>query len=90
LADDDFVNDMQRKLSPEQSLKDIPGKQKQAPFKLLSYFDDRYKNCDEGMTQAYLSGHCTLAQVGEHFGVSYATVSRTVKQAEKRKRERQI
>lgn len=81
---------MQRKLSPEQSLKDIPRKQKQAPVKPLSYFVDRYKNRDEGMTQAYLSGHCTLAQVGEHFVVSYATVSRAVKQAEKRKRERQI
>jgi REP-associated tyrosine transposase len=34
------------------------------------------------MARAYLSGHYTLAQVGEHFGVSYATVSRAVKQME--------
>jgi REP element-mobilizing transposase RayT len=90
LGDDDFVNDMQRKLNPEQSLKDIPRKQKQAPIKPLSYFVDRYKNRGEGMAQAYLSGHYTLAQVGEHFGVSYATVSRAVKQAEKRKRACQM
>jgi hypothetical protein len=38
----------------------------------LSYFVDRYKSCDEGMAQAYLSGHYTLAQVGEYFGMSYA------------------
>ncbi|WP_217646585.1 hypothetical protein [Nitrosomonas sp. Nm34] len=76
LGDDDFVNDMRRKLNPEQSLKDIPRKQKQAPIKPLSYFADRYKNRDEGMAQAYLSEHYTLAQVGEYFGVSYATVSR--------------
>jgi hypothetical protein len=56
----------------------------------LSYFVDRYKNRNEGMTQPYSSGHYTLAQVGEHFGVSYATVSRAVKQAEKRKREYQL
>ncbi len=31
-------------------------------------------------TQAYWSGHYALAKVGEHFGVSYATVSRTGKQ----------
>jgi len=83
LGDDDFVNDMQCKLDPEQSLKDIPKKQKQAPVKPLTYFAERYKTRDESMAQAYGSGHYTLAQVGEHFGVSYATVSRAVKQAEK-------
>jgi DNA-binding LacI/PurR family transcriptional regulator len=30
------------------------------------------------------SDHCTLEQVGQHFGVSYATVSRAVKQQEGR------
>lgn len=84
LGDDDFVNDMQCKLDPEQSLKDIPRKQKQPPAKPLAYFADRYKTRNESMTQAYWSGHYTLAKVGEHFGVSYATVSRAVKQAEKR------
>ena len=39
---------------------------------------------DECMTQAYWSGHYKLAQVGECFGVSYATVRRAVIQAEKR------
>ncbi|SFJ08029.1 hypothetical protein SAMN05428978_10987 [Nitrosomonas sp. Nm34] len=81
---------MQCKLNPEQSLKDISRKQTQAPIKPLNYFVDRYKSRDEGMVQAYLSGHYTLAQVGEYFGMSYATVSRAVKQAEKRKREYQI
>jgi len=84
LGDDDFVNDMQSKLDPDQSLKDIPKKQKRPPVKPLAYFAERYKTRDESMAQAYWSGHYTLAQVGEHFGVSYATVSRAVKQAEKR------
>jgi len=84
LGDDGFVNNMQCKLNPDQSLKDIPKKQKQAPVKPLSYYAERYKTRDECMTQAYWSGYYTLAQVGEYFGVSYATVSRAVKQAEKR------
>ena len=83
LGDDDFINDMQCKINPEQSLKDIPKKQKQAPVKPLAYFAERYKTRNESMAHAYLSGHYTLTQVGEHFGVSYATVSRAVKQAEK-------
>lgn len=89
-GDDDFVNNMQRKLKSEQSLKGIPRKQKQAPVKPLSYFVDCYKNRNEGMAQAYSSGPYTLTQVGEYFGMSYAAVSRAVKQAEKRKRECQM
>ncbi|WP_217646493.1 hypothetical protein [Nitrosomonas sp. Nm34] len=51
--DDDFVNDMQRKLGLEQSLKDIPRKQKQAPVKPLSYFADRYKSRDESWLRRF-------------------------------------
>ena len=36
------------------------------------------------IVRAYWSGRYTLAQAGEHFGVSYATVNRAVKQAEER------
>ncbi len=75
---------MQSKLNPEQSLKDIPKKQKLSPAKPIFWFAERYKGRDESMSQAYLSGHYTLEQVGEHFGVSYATVSREVKYVERR------
>lgn len=84
LGSDDFVDDVQCKLKPEQSLKDIPKKHKQAPIKPLAYFAEKYKTRDISMAQAYWSGHYTLEQVGEYFGVSYATVSRAVKQSEKR------
>ena len=83
LGDDDFVLDMQCKLDPEQSLKDIPKKQKQAPIKPLGYFVNLENTRNENMALAYLSGHYTLEQVGTHFGVSYATVSRAVKQKER-------
>lgn len=85
LGNDAFVHDRQCKLKPEQSLKDIPNKQKQSPVKPLSYFVDREKTRDESMVQGYMSRHSTLTQVGEHFGVSYATVSRAVKRSEGRR-----
>ena len=75
---------MQCKLNPEQSLNDIHSKQKMAHVKPLSHFAEQYKTRDESLSQAYRSGHYTLAQVGEHFGVSYATVSRAVKRTESR------
>ena len=79
LGNDDFVEDMQSKLDPEQSLNDIPRIQKQAPIKPLSYFEERFSVRDEAMYRAYISGSYTLSEVGKWFGVSYATVSRAVK-----------
>jgi len=79
LGNDEFVEDMQCKLDPEQSLKDIPRTQTQAPKKSLSYFAEKYSGRDEAMYRAYISGSYTLSEVGEWFGVSYATVSRAVK-----------
>ncbi len=85
LGTDDFINEVQCKIDPQQSLKDIPKKQKQAPVKPLSYYSDQNESRYEGMARAYLSGHYTLKDVGRHFGVSYATVSRAVKALEQRK-----
>lgn len=84
LGDDEFVEEMQCKLDPGQSLKDIPKKHKQSPVKPLTYYAERYKERDKSMAHAYRSGHYTLEQVGAHFGVSYGTVSRAVKLLENR------
>ena len=75
---------MQCKLDPDQSLKDIPQKQTLAPPKPIRYFQQKYGERKLAMAKAYLSGHFTLEEVGEAFGVSYATVSRAAKQYENR------
>ena len=82
LGSDQFVEDMQSRTNPKQSLSDIPRKQKQSPAKPLSYYEQHYPQCNEAMAYAYLSGHYTLAEVVNWFGVSYATVSRAVKAIE--------
>ncbi len=84
LGSDNFVTEVQGKIDPEQSLKDIPKKQKRSPVKSLGYYSERYDSRHEGMARAYLSGHYTLMEVGDNFGVSYATVSRAVKVLEQR------
>lgn len=70
LGNDAVVHDRQRQLNPEQSLKDKPNKQEQSPVKPLSSCVNREKTRDESMEQGYMSGHYTLTQVDEHFGVS--------------------
>ncbi len=74
---------MQCELDPEQSLKDIPKKQKPAPIKPLDYFANLGNSRNENMALAYLSVHYTLEQVGSHFGVSYAKLSRSARQKER-------
>lgn len=79
LGSDEFVEDMQCKLDPEQPLDGIPMPQKLSPPKELVYYSERYAVRSEAMAAAYRSGHYSLQQVGRHFGVSSATVSRAVK-----------
>jgi REP element-mobilizing transposase RayT len=79
LGSSEFVEEMQCKLEPKHSLKDIPRLQKQAAIKPLTYYQQRYDSRNEAMAKAYLAGHYTLKEVGRHFGVSYATVSRALK-----------
>ena len=82
LGDDKFVEAMQWKLDPDQSLNDIPRKQKLAPPKPIEYFARKFSDRTEAMARAYLCQHYTLEEVGKAFGVSYATVSRAVRRHE--------
>jgi putative transposase len=82
LGSDQFVEDMQCKIMPGQSLDDIPKPQKLSPVKPLFYYEQKYSERNLAMAKAYLSGHFTLSKVGAYFGVSYATVSRAVKGVE--------
>jgi REP element-mobilizing transposase RayT len=79
LGSDEFVEDMLSRIDPGQSLRDIPRPQKRSPPKPLVYYQSRYADGKKAMAIAYLSGHYTLTEVGQQFGVSYATVSRAVK-----------
>ncbi|MDO3384915.1 transposase [Gilvimarinus sp. SDUM040013] len=79
LGSDEFIEDTQAKMDPNQSLLDIPKPQKLSPPKPLEHYVDSYKDRKQGMSEAYRSGHYTLSEVGDAFGVSYATVSRAVR-----------
>lgn len=79
LGDDEFIDDMQCKINPAQSLQGIPRKQKLAPPKSIAHYQQTYKDRDLAMAQAYLSGHHTLAAIGDYFDVSASTVGRAVR-----------
>ena len=80
LGSDQFVDEVQCKMNPDQPLDGIPKPQKQSPLKPLAYYQEKYPSRNQAMAEAYRSGHYTLKIVGKFFGVSYATVSRAVKE----------
>ena len=55
LGSDEFVEAMQCKMNPEQSLEDIPKPQKQLPVRPLLYFEETYRTRNRAMAEAYRS-----------------------------------
>jgi putative transposase len=66
------------KLDPLLPVADIPSVQKLSAPNPLKTYKQGYKNQSIAMAVAYLSGHYTLTEVGNEFGVSRTTVSRAV------------
>ena len=78
LGSEQFVEDMQCKLNPEQSLENVPKPQKGLVKKPLSYYEKKGASRNEIMALAYRSGCYTLKEIGLYFGVSHAKVGRVV------------
>jgi len=49
----------------------------------LAHYCEVFTNRSEAMARAFLSGGYTLKEIGDHFGVHYATMSRAVRRYER-------
>jgi transposase-like protein len=67
-----------RQKNPE-ALREVSKAHRRSVALSLDEYRMRHPNNDEAMAQAYLSGAYTMAQIGQHFGVHYMTVSRAVR-----------
>ncbi len=79
LGDDEFVGDMQCKISPNTNLSEIPSSQKRQVAKTLGYYEKKYCDRDTAIVKGYESGAYTMQEVGEYFNLHYSRVSRIVK-----------
>ena len=85
LGSDHFADTIQHKVERgDRSLEKIPKVRRRPPAEPLDYYKKRYRNENEAMARAYLSGGYLLKEVGKYFGVHYSTVSRAVKAYEKK------
>ena len=82
LGTEGFINKQQEAIKRKDSLEDVPVLQKRAIPKSLEYYQVKYKDRNQAIAEAFLSGAYTMKQIGDYFGRHYTTVSRIVKQYE--------
>lgn len=80
LGSDAFVAKWKKQLATGKVM-DKARQRKAKKVKPLTDFGKRFKNIKTAMVKAYETGNYTLDQIGNHFGVHYSTVSRTVKKS---------
>ena len=84
LGSEAFVANLQRRLSPDKDLSEIPAAQHRPVAKALAHYARRYRNRNTAIVKAYASGAYGLKAIGAHFGLHYSYVSRIVKGGRRR------
>jgi putative transposase len=79
LGSEDFVEAMQRCIRPDQSLREIPRRQRQGVARPLEHYAARFTDRDRAMAEAYRTGAYSMQAIAEHFRVGRMTVSRAVR-----------
>lgn len=79
LGTDSFVDEMQCKVKPDKDLSEIVSSQKRPMAKELSYYEKKYKERDQAISKAYMSGGYSMKEIGDYFHLHYSRVSRIVK-----------
>ena len=83
LGDDAFIERHTQDKPPDE-LREVSKAHRRSVALPLDDYQQRYENRNEAMARAYLSGAYTMSVIGEHFGLHYMTVSRAVRQFEKK------
>ena len=84
LGDDHFVARMQSHITAGSTLDEIPKVQRQKPHASLDDFARLYDDRRAAMVAASLSGAYTMKAIAAYFGVHYSTVSRAIRDNERR------
>jgi len=82
LGSDVFVEELSRWLPKDRDLSEVPLAQRRPLAKPLAEYVSLYPDRDQAIAAAYASGGYTLKEIGDHFGLHYARISRIVRAAE--------
>ena len=87
LGSDAFVAAMQRRISKDQHLGEIPKIQRRPVAKPLKWYLQRYRDRDVAIVAAYRSGAYSMQAIGDHVGLHYSRVSRIIRVAEEARKK---
>jgi len=79
LGNDEFINEMLKKIDPQMNLIDIPKAQYKAEKYTLKEIEQKANTRNEGIQIAYKSGQFSLKEIGDYFSLHYSSVSKIVK-----------
>lgn len=74
-----FVEEMQKRIRPDQPLREIPLRQWRRMARPLADYAEQFPDRDRAMAEAYRTGAYSMQAIADHFGVGRTTVSRAVK-----------
>ncbi len=80
LGDDEFVDRMGRQVAQRRPSSEVPRRQR--AVKALATYAREGRDRDAAIAAAYASGAYTLAEIGAHFDLHYATVSRIARRGD--------
>lgn len=81
LGDDQFVATMQKRLTDDASLDDIPALHKRPVAKPLADYARKHNTRDEAIMAAYRSGGYSQKQIADYFELHYSRISKIIKNA---------
>ncbi|MBV1961072.1 MAG: transposase [Immundisolibacteraceae bacterium] len=82
LGDDGFVQAMQRKIAADADLREMPAGQTARLVLPLDSYLEVAGSRNEAIADAYRGGGRSMAQIADHFGLHYSSVSKIIKQFE--------
>ncbi len=85
LGSETFGENVCRQVPKERDLSEVPRAQHRPRAKPLSEYARLHPDRDEAITAAYASGGYTLKEIGEHFGLHYAQISRIARRSKNAK-----
>ncbi|WP_392537850.1 transposase [Legionella sp. 227] len=79
LGNEEFINEMLKKIDPQMNLIDIPKTQYETENYTLKEIEQKASTRNEGIQVAYQSGQFSLKEIGDYFCLHYSSVSKIVK-----------
>jgi len=78
IGNEDYIKQIQTKITKEADLSEIPASQRRPMPKSLDFYAQKYNDRDQAMLAAYQSGGYSMKDLAKYFDLHYTSVSRII------------